>query len=83
MDEHLHEDLINEIRNVACKVDGVLDTEKCFVRKTGMKYYVDLHAIVDAKLTVKEGHQISHNLKDTLLIKIPTLEQVLIHIEPN
>jgi cation diffusion facilitator family transporter len=83
MDEHLNEDLIVEIRKVAQKVDGVVNTEKCFIRKAGMKYHVDLHAIVNANITVKEGHEISHLLKDTLREEIPELGHVLIHIEPT
>jgi len=82
MDEHLYEDLVEEIRKVSYTVDGVIDTEKCFIRKAGMKYHVDLHAIVKASLTVKEGHDISHRLKDTLRSEIPELGHVLIHIEP-
>jgi len=83
MDEHLNEDLIIEIRKVAQQVDGVVNTEKCFIRKAGMKYHVDLHAIVNANITVKEGHEISHVLKDTLRLEIPELGHVLIHIEPT
>lgn len=83
MDEHLYDDLILEIRKVSSKVEGVIDTEKCFIRKAGMKYHVDLHATVDAHITVKEGHDISHLLKDTLRSEIPQLGHVLIHIEPN
>jgi cation diffusion facilitator family transporter len=83
MDEHLNEDLIVEIRTVAQRVDGVVNTEKCFIRKAGMKYHVDLHAIVNANITVKEGHEISHVLKDTLREEIPELGHVLIHIEPT
>jgi len=83
MDEHLNEDLIIEIRKVALQVNGVVNTEKCFIRKAGMKYHVDLHAIVNAKISVKEGHEISHLLKDTLRAEIPELGQVLIHIEPT
>lgn len=83
MDEHLYDDLILEIRKVSNTVKGVIDTEKCFIRKAGMKYHVDLHATVDANITVKEGHDISHLLKDTLRAKIPQLGHVLIHIEPN
>ena len=82
MDEHVHDELIDKIRNVSIKVDGVLDTEKCFIRKAGMKYHVDLHAIVDGNITVKIGHEIAHNLKDTLRKDIPQLGHVLIHIEP-
>src|SRR6187402_3336399 len=83
MDEHLYDDLVEEIRQVSIKVDGVLNTEKCFIRKAGLKYHVDLHAIVDANLSVKQGHDISHRLKDTLQQEIPKLGNVLIHIEPN
>ncbi|MEO8416024.1 MAG: cation diffusion facilitator family transporter [Ginsengibacter sp.] len=83
MDENFYDGLIRSIREVAIGVDGVAGTEKCFVRKAGMKYHVDLHATVDANITVKRGHDIAHSLKETLRNKIPQLGQVLIHIEPN
>ena len=83
MDEHLYDDLIADIRKVAQTVNGIIDTEKCFIRKAGMKYHVDLHAIVDANITVRQGHEIAHRLKDTLRQNIPQLGHVLIHIEPN
>jgi cation diffusion facilitator family transporter len=83
MDEHLNEDLIIEIRTIAHRVDGIVNTEKCFIRKAGMKYHVDLHAIVNSNISVKEGHEISHVLKDTLRAEIPQLGNVLIHIEPT
>lgn len=83
MDEHLNDDLIEEIRKVASKVEGIIDTEKCFIRKAGMKYHVDLHAIVDAHISVKEGHDLAHKLKDTLREEIPELGHVLIHVEPH
>lgn len=83
MDEHLHDDLIVQIRQEATKVEGVLDTEKCLVRKTGMVYIVDLHVEVDGKLSVFEGHEISHRLKDFLMLQLPEIADVLIHIEPK
>lgn len=83
MDENLYHDLIAEIRLVSLQVVGVVNTEKCFIRKAGMKYHVDLHAIVNSEISVKEGHEISHLLKDTLRLRIPELGHVLIHIEPT
>lgn len=83
MDEHLYDDLIDEIRQVSHQVEGIIDTEKCFIRKAGMKYHVDLHARVNGTISVKEGHDLSHLLKDTLKEKIPELGHVLIHIEPD
>ena len=83
MDEHLYDDLIAQIRVVSLQVDGIIDTEKCFIRKAGMQYHVDLHARVESNITVKEGHDLAHKLKDTLREKIPELGHVLIHVEPN
>ena len=83
MDEDLHKELVNEVRNVAEKVEGVENTEKCFIRKSGMFHHVDLHVRVDGEITVTEGHDIAHMLKDKLLDDIPEISDVLIHIEPN
>lgn len=83
MDEHRYQDLEQNIRTISLKVEGILGTEKCFIRKAGMKYHVDLHAIVDANITVKEGHDLAHQLKDTLRNEIFELGHVLIHVEPN
>lgn len=83
MDEHLYDDLVEKIRLVAITVDGIIGTEKCFIRKAGMKYHVDLHAIVDANISVREGHDLAHLLKDTLRNEIIELGHVLIHVEPN
>lgn len=83
MDENVYDELIADIRKIAATVEGVVDTEKCFIRKAGMKYHVDLHATVKAEITVREGHDIAHLLKDTLREQLPQLGHVLIHIEPD
>lgn len=83
MDENLYEDLTLEIRKASVKVEGIIDTEKCFIRKAGMNYHLELHAIVDGDISVKEGHLLAHNLEDYLRIEIPELGHILIHIEPN
>lgn len=83
MDEHVYDDLIENIRMVSGSVAGIVGTEKCFIRKSGMKYHVDLHARVKATISVKEGHDLAHQLKDTLRAEIPDLGHVLIHIEPD
>jgi cation diffusion facilitator family transporter len=83
MDENNFTELTQEIREISMKVEGIEGTEKCFIRKAGMTYHVDLHAHVRGDLTVKEGHDIAHKLKDTLHREIPQLGHVLIHIEPN
>lgn len=82
MDEHLYDELIEDIRQIAITVDGIKGTEKCFVRKMGMRYHVDLHAMVKGNISVTEGHKLAHRLQDVLMHKIPNLGHVFIHIEP-
>lgn len=83
MDEHRYDDLIKQIREIARDVPGIIYTEKCHIRKSGMNYLVDLHAVVDAEISVKKGHELAHALQEALQKKIPELQQVLIHIEPD
>ena len=82
MDEHTHHDLIDQIHLSATEVPGVLGIEKCWARKNGMTYVVDLHLELDGNLSVTEGHAISHALKDHLMLTFPYLTEILIHIEP-
>lgn len=83
MDENLYDDLVTEIKQKSIRVEGVLGTEKCYIRKSGIIYHVDLHASVNGAITVEEGHEISHRLKDHLMAEIPHLGNVLVHIEPH
>jgi cation diffusion facilitator family transporter len=83
MDEDIYDELIAEIRKEAQKVKGVLGTEKCYVRKSGLRYHIDLHAIVNGELTVKEGHDIAHNLQRALKNSFPEIADVLVHVEPG
>ena len=70
------------LRKAAMQVPGVHALEKCYVRKMGFEYYVDLHVEVDGQLSVFEGHDISHRVKDAIMEDNPHINDVLIHIEP-
>lgn len=83
MDEHIYDDFIEVIKATAEEVGGVISTEKCYVRKHGMQYNVDLHLIVSGKITVQEGHTIAHLTKNAVLEKFPEILDVLIHVEPD
>jgi len=83
MDENVHLEMEEKIRKISMTVDGIMATEKLLIRKTGMTYQVELHANVDGNIPVREGHEISHKLKDKLKHDIPELGNVTIHIEPH
>jgi cation diffusion facilitator family transporter len=82
MDAAPSEELEKSIREVAGAVPGVLGVEKCFIRKYGLSFVVDLHVEVDSSLTVVKAHAISHHVKDALRASNMAIADVLVHIEP-
>lgn len=76
-------DIEEHVRKVAASVPGVIGLEKCFVRKVGFRYYVDLHVVVNGNLTVRAGHAISHKVEDRVLAEVSRVARVLVHMEPE
>jgi len=83
LDEQKYEELIKEIKSAAKTVGGVIDTEKCYIRKFGMNYFVDIHLVVDSNKTVAEGHKIAHELKKHIKKEFNEIEDVFTHVEPS
>lgn len=82
MDRSPPEELRNKVRSAAMLVTGVENVEKCVVRKMGYHHYVDMHVEVDPGMTVEESHSIAHQVKDRIREQVPSVRDVLIHIEP-
>ncbi len=83
MDRAPSPDIEHAVREVAGRVAGVVGLDKCFVRKMGFSYYVDLHVTVEGQLTVREGHDIAREVKNAILASRSDIADVLIHIEPS
>ena len=75
-------DIVARIKNAAVSVPGVGNVEKCLVRKMGLAFYVDLHVGVDGGISVREGHDIAHQVKDAIKQTNARIADVLVHIEP-
>lgn len=74
--------LLTRIEDIARQVDGVMLVEQLQARKSGRVYFVDMHLHVDDDLTVGVAHAISHRVKERVRAEIPSVADVLIHIEP-
>ncbi len=75
-------DIVTRIQQAARAVPGVYDLDKCFVRKMGVNYYVDLHVQVNGAVSVREGHELAHQVKDAIRATDGRIADVLVHIEP-
>jgi len=82
MDTAPRGEIVDRVRNAAAAVPGVIEIEKSFVRKMGLSFYVDLHVRVDARITVREGHDIAHKVKRAIQDTDGRIADVLVHIEP-
>jgi cation diffusion facilitator family transporter len=70
------------IREVAASVPGVDGVEKCFARKTGLKYHVDLHLEVDPDMSVRDSHDIAQQVREKVKGQLKWVADVLVHVEP-
>lgn len=75
-------DLIERIRTTASQVDGVRLIEQVHARKSGRGYFVDMHLHVDPDLSVRVAHTLSGRVKAHVRSAIPSITQILIHVEP-
>jgi cation diffusion facilitator family transporter len=74
--------IVDSVRNAAAAVPGVIDVEKCLIRKMGLDFYVDLHVGVNGSISVHEGHEIAHQVKAAIQQGDSRIADVLVHIEP-
>jgi cation diffusion facilitator family transporter len=82
MDASLPDTVVDDIREIARRVDGVAGIDMCRVRKSGLGLWVDIHVEVDGEMTVRNGHEIAHRVKDALLASKHNVMDAIVHIEP-
>jgi cation diffusion facilitator family transporter len=82
MDAAPSNEIVQKVKELASSVPLVREVEKCFVRKMGFDYYVDIHIEVDGHLSVTDGHRIAHEVKNAILKSDLRVTDVLIHVEP-
>ncbi len=82
MDTAPRGEIVALIQGAACGVPGVIEVEKCLVRKMGLSFYVDLHVGVDGGISVRDGHEIAHLVKDAIKQTDSRIADVLVHVEP-
>jgi cation diffusion facilitator family transporter len=75
-------ELIKRVRAVATTVPGVLGTHKCHIRKVGFDYFVDLDVLCDPDSTIRDGHNVAHDVGERIHEEFPQVRKVLVHVEP-
>lgn len=72
-----------QIHEVAAATPGVVEAHAVRTRISGTRVQVDLHVLVDGRLTVCEGHRIAAQVRQRLLDRMPRIMDVVVHVEPD
>jgi cation diffusion facilitator family transporter len=76
-------ELAEKVRVTAAEVEGVRLVEKVHARKSGRGYHIDMHLHVAPDMAVLAAHSLSGKVKAHIRDVHPSIQQVLIHIEPD
>ena len=74
---------VRAISRLVLSVPGVCSVHRLRSRRLGAGWFIDLHALVDGELSVREGHDIATQIQHLLLEEGPAVVDVTVHIEPD
>jgi len=83
MDRSISDEENAKIRDIILNTKGVYDCSRLKTRKMGDMIWVDVNIKVNSQITVKDGYEISLDVKNSIVQSIPEVLDVMIHIEPN
>ncbi len=75
--------LIDNIESTALSVKDVRSVHDVKARWIGHRIRVDISIAVDENLAVKEGHSVAVGVHQRLIEKIPHLNDITIHVDPE
>ncbi len=81
IDTGLESEHLDSIRKTILSVCGVQALHLLRTRRVGGRALVDVHIIVDDKLSVSEGHQISETVRAKLIDEIGPVADVMVHTD--
>jgi cation diffusion facilitator family transporter len=76
-------DVLNHIERCALNVNGVIEIHDLKVRTAGGQYQMELHVVVNGRLSVVEGHRIAKQVETCLLDEVDGADQVIVHVDPD
>lgn len=82
MDRSPGDAVVQEARRIAGAVPGVAAIEKTVVRKTGLRYYIEIHVQADGAVSLERAHAIGGHVKAMLKAELPGATGVIVHMEP-
>lgn len=83
IDTGLDDTQVEAIRKTLLATPGVRDVHELRTRRMAHQALVDAHVLVDARISVSEGHLIAESARAAVLRDHPDVLDVLVHIDPE
>ncbi len=83
IDTALDAEKVTEIEHKIKAIDGVRTLHLLRTRYMGSQALVDVHLLVNPRISVSEGHQIAETARQTLIEQFEEISEVMVHIDPE
>lgn len=75
-------ELVEKVEKSVAQIEEVRGISTTRMRILGSKQFVDLEIFIDGNLSVCEGHNIAHRVRDLLIARYDDITEVMVHVEP-
>lgn len=82
MDSSVNDIYGEEITEVVSRINSVHAISDLKTRHIGQKIWAELHILVDARCTIKQGEEIAGQVKKHLIEQVRDMERVIVHFKP-
>lgn len=83
MDAALEQEKVEAIRKAIMQVDGVVELHELRTRRIGPDALVDVHVLVEPRLSISEGHHIAEAVRYKVVQEIDEVSDVMVHVDPE
>ena len=83
VDTALEPEMVEKIKAKILENEDVLEMHMLRTRRMGHTSLVDVHILVQPKLSVSEGHHISEDVEKSLIESFDDVNDVTVHIDPE
>ena len=75
-------EILNRIKQCAMSVDGVIEVHDLRVRSSGSRYQMEIHILVDGRLSVFQGHRLAKTVEKCIAEEVEDVGSMIVHVDP-
>ncbi len=83
VESSIDQNQLKQIQVISEGINGVCSVNSLKARSVGRDIVVDIDIVVDAAITVSEGHRIAREVKKQIIEKVKEVNEVHVHVDPK